>query len=93
MNPSPQIHKARRNLRVIFVLAFLLTVLASVSGGYVLVAGHSHPDVTFTMPAWEYGQFIMLFGLTNLFVYACIFFQVQRLIREVRDEKAHEKLR
>jgi hypothetical protein len=88
MNSSPLIHKARRNLNALFVLAFLLTLLASASGGYVLVAGYSHPDVTFTMPAWEYGQFLMLLGLANLFVYACIFIQIRGLIRRVSDENA-----
>jgi hypothetical protein len=88
MNSSPHIHKARRNLKALFGLAFLLTLLMSASGGYVLVADHSHPDVTFTMPAWEYGQFLLLAGLVNLFVYACIFIQVRRLVRGVSYDNA-----
>ena len=88
MNSSPHIQKARRNLKALFILAFLLTLMMSVSGGYVLAAGHSHPDVTFTMPAWEYGQFLLLAGLVNLFVYACIFIQVRRLVRGVSYDNA-----
>jgi hypothetical protein len=88
MNSSPHIHKARRNLKALFILAFLLTLMMSASGGYVLAAGHSHPDVTFTMPVWEYGQFLLLAGLVNLFVYACIFIQVRRLVRGVSYDHA-----
>ncbi len=89
MNSSPHIQKARRNLRAIFLLGFILTLMASIAGGYILVVGHSRPDVTFTMPAWEYGQFLMLLGLTNLFVIVCLFIQFRKLIRGVvRDENA-----
>jgi hypothetical protein len=70
----------------LFALGFLLTLLMSGMGGYVLVSGELHPEITFTMPVWEYGQFLMLLGLGNLFVYSCIFFQVWRLLRGVRDE-------
>jgi hypothetical protein len=35
-----------------------------------------------------YGQFLMLLGLTNLFVIVCLFIQFRKLIRGVRDENA-----
>jgi hypothetical protein len=86
MNSSSQISNARRNLRALFVLALLLTLLLSVCGGYMLIVGHSHPAVTLTLPTWEYGQFLLLYGLTNLFVYACIFLQVRGLTRAASNE-------
>ena len=87
MKSLSETQKVKRNLKMIFLLAFLIAVLASVSGGYVLIAGYGHPDVAFTMPAWEYGQFIMLFGLVNLFIYLCICFQVRKLFRGDGDVK------
>jgi hypothetical protein len=88
MNSSPRLRKVRRNLTALFVLAFLLTVLASALGACILVIGESHPAATLTMPAWEYGQGLMLFGLINVFVYGCIFFQVRMLIRGFTNENA-----
>jgi len=88
MNPSPKILKARRNLRALFVLAILLTLPLSGVGGYFLFVGNSHPDVTLTLPAWEYGEVLMFSGLLNLFVYVLIFVQVRGLIWETRDENA-----
>jgi hypothetical protein len=84
MIASPRLQKTSRNLRAIFLLGFILTLLASVVGGYILVVGHSRPDVTFTMPAWKYGQFLMFLGLTNLFVIVCLFIQFRKLTREVK---------
>ena len=63
-------------------------MMASIAGGYILVVGYSRPDVKFTMPAWEYGQFLMLLGLTNLFVIVCLFIQFRKLIRGVIDDNA-----
>jgi hypothetical protein len=83
-----QIRKAKRNFRATFLLGFILALMPSIAGGIVLFVGHSRPDVMFSMPAWQYGQFIMLFGLLNLFVYVCLFIQVRKLIRGITDEAA-----
>jgi hypothetical protein len=88
MTSSPQIGKAGQNLKALFVFALLLTLLVSVLGGFMLVAGNSHADRTLTLPVWEYGQFLLFLGLTNLFVYACIFLQVRVLIRVATVENS-----
>jgi hypothetical protein len=88
MKSSPHIYKARRNLNALFVLAFLLTLLMSACGGYMLIRGNSRLDVKLTMPAWEYGQFLLMLGLVNLFVYVSLCFQVRRLIRGIGHDNA-----
>ena len=69
------------------MLASVLALGTSVVGSYTLFIGNSKPLATLTLPVWQYGQFLMLFGLANVFVYACIFLQVRGLIRE-RDGNA-----
>jgi hypothetical protein len=88
MNSAPQIGKAGRNLKALFALALLLTLLVSVCGGFMSVAGNPHPDRTLTLPVWESGQFLLHLGLTNLIVYACIFLQVRVLICGARVENS-----
>ena len=80
MNTSPQDRRVRSNLRALFVLAFFLSLLMSGSGGFVLAFGWSHQNITFKMPAWQYGQFLLLLGLANVFIYICLFFQVRKLL-------------
>lgn len=75
---SPQTTKTRRNLRALFALGFIITLVASIGGALILALGYSRANVT--QPMWEFGQYVMLLGLTNLFVYLCILFQVRRLM-------------
>ena len=79
-------HRTRRNLRALFILGFVLALMGSIGGGIILALGSSHPGVT--QPLWKFGQFVMLFGLANLFVYMCILFQVRRLLNGFRHEDA-----
>ncbi len=83
MNP-PQTTKTRRNLRALFALGFILTLVASIGGGLILALGYSQPSVA--QPMWKFGQYVMLLGLTNLFIYLCILFQVRRLMSGVSDD-------
>ena len=78
------IMKTRRNLRALFTLGFIITLLASIRGGLTLALGYSQPSIT--QPMWQFGQYAMLLGLTNLFIYLCIFFQVRKLMRRIGDD-------
>ena len=80
MDALPQDRRVRRNLKALFVLAFFLSLLMTGSGGFILAFGWSHQDITFKMPAWQYGQFLLLVGLANVFICICIFFQVRKLL-------------
>ncbi len=75
---SPQPTQTRRNLRALFALGFIITLVASIGGGLILALSYSRPSIM--QPMWKFGQYVMLMGLTNLFVYLCIFFQVRKLI-------------
>jgi hypothetical protein len=82
INPSTRTKNIKRNLRALFGLAFLLALLSSLGGCFILAISHSHPRVTFTMPAWQYGQFLMLLGFVNLSIYLGILWQVRALLRD-----------
>ena len=83
---SPQTAKTRRSLRALFALGFVITLVASIGGGLILALGFSRASIT--QPMWKFGQYVMLLGLINLFVYLCIFFQVRRLMSGVSDDHA-----
>jgi len=85
MNSLPQFAKTRRNLKALFALGFVLASVASIGGGLILALGYSHASVT--QPLWQFGQYAMLLGLLNLFVYLCIFFQVRRLMSGVGNNQ------
>ena len=75
--------KAKKNIRALFVLGFILAILTGISGGYIMVFGYLRaPGVT--MPVWEFGKFIMICGLANLFVYVCLFFQIRKHTQPVQ---------
>ena len=76
--------KTRRNLRTLFALGFIITLIASIGGVLILALGYSQPSIT--QPMWKFGQYVMLLGLANLFVYLCIFFQVRKLMRGAGDD-------
>jgi hypothetical protein len=82
MSKTPQT-KQKRNLRALFILAFLLVIFTSAAGGLILYLGYPHPGVT--QPLWEFGQWMLFFGLVNLLIYLGIFFQT-RTLRKVPDE-------
>ena len=72
--------RVKKNLRALFVLGLALTLLATVGGAVILTLGYSRaPNAA--QPVWKFGQWIMLFGLANLFVYVCIFLQIRGLMR------------
>jgi hypothetical protein len=68
-----------RNLRALFVLGFVVSLLATVGGGLILVRGYPHPEVV--QPLWKFGQYAMLLGLVTLAIYTGIFFQMRRALR------------
>jgi len=87
MNETDRIPKARRNLRALFVLGFALTILPSISGGVLCYLGYTRsPGAEF--PLWKAGQMVMLFGLTNLFVYTLLLGQVRRLVSFINGNSA-----
>ena len=81
MKPAPS--KARRNLRALVILGFVLGLVASIGGAVILIAGWQAPNVT--QPLWQFGQYVMLLGLCNLFVYIGIFFQARRILTGLTD--------
>jgi len=87
MNEQSHIVKIKKNLRALFVLGFTLTLLASIGGGIILGLGWYRAPNAMT-PIWKFGQWMMLFGLTNFFVYTCLFFLVRSLIVRVKSPEA-----
>ena len=83
---SPQPTKTRRNLRALFALGFITGLIASIGGGLILALSYAQANIT--QPMWRFGQYVMLLGLINLFIYLCIFFQVHRLMSGVSDDRA-----
>ncbi|MBI2924755.1 MAG: hypothetical protein HYY24_03515 [Verrucomicrobia bacterium] len=79
----------KRNLRALFALGFVLSSLAAVGGALILALAYSRAP-TATQPLWQFGQYVMLVGLANLFVYACLFFQVRKLTTQVADFAASQ---
>jgi hypothetical protein len=68
-----------RNLRALFVLGFVVSLLASVGGALLLLLGYPHPEVT--QPLWQFGQYAMLLGLLTFAIYLGIFLQIRRVLR------------
>ena len=77
-------NRVRGNLKALFTLGFILTLLASTSGGFICYYGYSWARQA-TYPLWEFGQWMMLFGLANLFVLACVFFQIRKLTSILKE--------
>ena len=75
-----------RNLRALFVLGFVVSLLASIGGGLLLLLGYSHPEVV--QPLWKFGQYAMFLGLVTLAIYTGIFFQIRRALRSRADHDA-----
>lgn len=63
MNLSSSLRSTSRNLRALFILAFLVTLPWVVVGAGLLVACHRRPDMT--KPLWEYGQMMLIFASCN----------------------------
>lgn len=77
MSALPRIERIRRNLKALFVLGIVLTLLSGLGGGAILVLTYPRPEVT--KPLWEFGQMSLLLGATNGFVYFCLLFQLLKL--------------
>jgi hypothetical protein len=72
------------NLRALFVLGFVVSLLAGVGGGVLLLLGYPHPEVVQSL--WKFGQYVMLLGLITFVIYLGIFFQIRRALRS-RDHR------
>jgi hypothetical protein len=78
-NPRDPI-KLKKNIRSLFSLGFILALLAGIGGASLFILGwYRAPNVV--QPLWKFGQWMMLSGIINLFVYLCLFFQVRRLMK------------
>jgi len=75
----PNLTKTKRNVRSLFILGIVMTLLSSIGGGLILVLAYSQPNIT--QPLWKPGQFMMLQGLLNLVIYLALFFQVRILTK------------
>ena len=67
--------KNMRNLNAVLVLGLVISTIASIGGGLILVMGYSQTNVT--QPIWQFGQYVMIFGLINLVIYVFVAFQVR----------------
>jgi hypothetical protein len=74
------------NLRALFVLGFVVSLLATVGGGLLLLLGYPHPEVVQSL--WKFGQYAMLLGLITFALYVGIFFQIRRALRSQHDDDA-----
>jgi hypothetical protein len=75
MNNSQNVGK---NIRALFALGYILALLPAIGGGFIMAFGYLRAPGA-SMPTWEFGKYIMISGLVNLFVYICIFFQVRKV--------------
>src|SRR5258706_10180730 len=76
--------KTKRNLRALFALGSINTLIASIAGALIFVLWYSSTNVV--QPLWKFGQIVMFLGLGNLFVYICIFYQIRRLTSGTTDD-------
>lgn len=74
------ISKLRRNLRALFVLAFVVSVVAAGGGGCLLALSYSQPSVS--QPLWKFGQYVLILGALNLTVCLGLWWQVRALLRK-----------
>ena len=77
---SPETIKTTRNLRALFALGFIMTVVATIGGGLVLALSYSRASVT--QPMWKFGQYVLILGLLNLAVYFGLWSQVRALLKQ-----------
>ena len=64
------------NVRALFVLGFVVSLVAIVGGGLLLLLGYPHPEVA--QPLWKFGQYAMLLGFITFAIYLGIFLQIRR---------------
>lgn len=84
MTSSTLVSKSRRNIRALFLLAFIAAFLNSLTGGIYLMTGNIKPGIT--KPITEVGQFALEAGLVHLFLYAGLFWQFRRLQKALAQE-------
>jgi hypothetical protein len=77
MKRFPDLNK---NITALFVLGFVLALLLSVGGGFILGFGYFRAPGA-TIPIWKFGQFMMFCGFGNLFVLVCLCFQIRNLFK------------
>jgi hypothetical protein len=77
---SPETNKTTRNLRALFALGFIMTLVVSIGGGLILVLGYSRASVT--QPVWKFGQYVLILGSLNLAVYLGLWWQVRALQKQ-----------
>lgn len=78
MTSSTLVSKSRRNIRALFLLAFIAAFLNSLTGNL-------KPGIT--KPITEVGQFALEAGLIHLFLYAGLFWQFRRLQKAQAQER------
>ncbi len=66
-----------KNIKALFLLGIVLALVPGIFGAYMLAFGYLRSPGS-KMPIWKFGQYTMLLGLANLFVYVCLFFQVRK---------------
>ncbi len=88
MTELSRLPKAKKNLRALLSLGFVLALVASIGGGFILVIGYFRAP-TYARPFWEFGQWMLMHGVCTLFVFLCIFFQVRKLSTEPGQQ--HDK--
>ena len=73
--------RTRRNLRALFALGFVMTLVVSIGGGLILALGYSQASVT--QPIWKFGQYVLILGLLNLAVYLGLWWQARTLLKQM----------
>ncbi len=67
------------------MLGFFLSILCGMMGAIILMLSLKRaPTATYPLP--EFGKFVMLSGLCNLFVYVMLFFQLRKLLAISKSE-------
>jgi hypothetical protein len=74
--------KKNRSIQLLLSCGFLLTLFASVVGGFILAVGYTKAP-TATQPIWKLGQWMLFFGLVNLSIYTGLYFCIRRLSRDL----------
>ena len=82
MSALPRSERIQRDLKALFELGLVLTVLSILGGGVIPVLAYPRPNIT--KPLWEFGPVSLLLGATNCFVYACLLLQLLKLRRSLK---------
>ena len=67
---------AERAIRLLLIVGIAVSLVAAVGGSIILASGSLQDSAS--QSVWKLGQYMVGMGLTNMFIYMCIFLQLRK---------------